>query len=57
MRHACTLTSINVSPPSLVNLFKLPILSDQLLCDVLSVWVWHALVLPGVHSGPVPIRP
>ena len=49
-----TLINLHTMCVSLVNLLKLPVLSDQLLCDVLSVWVCHALVLPSVqcHSDP-----
>lgn len=47
-----TLLNLHAMYVSLVNLFKLPVLSDQLLYDVLSVWVCHALVLPSVQSGP-----
>lgn len=43
-----TLINLHAMYVSLVNLFKLPVLSDQLLYDVLSVWVCHALVMPSV---------
>ena len=37
----------------MVNLMQVhACLSDQLLCDVLSVWVWHTLDLPSVMFGP-----
>ena len=47
-----TLINLHTMCVSLVNLLKLPGLSDQLICDVLFVWVCHALALPSVHSGP-----